>query len=140
MSPCDTRTAGGPADGLAQPALLLCDEDCQVVLANDAARRLLGEGAVMLWRGRGVLAVRSHGVGWLALRKAVRQAAREGLAQTVELRHGAATLRVSVAPLLGADAHWPCALLALGDLATPQSLADLLSGWPESPLAPVAGP
>lgn len=140
MSPCELRSAGGPACGQAQPALLLCDDDCQVVLANEAARRLLADGAVMLWRGRGALAVRSHGVGWLALRRAVRQAAHEGLAQTVELRHGAATLRVSVAPLLGADAHWPCALLALGELATPQSLADLMAGWPVPPLAPVVGP
>lgn len=127
--------------GADQPALLLCDEHAKVLLMNDAAQQALAAGEVLSLRTDASLSVRSHGAGLLALRSAVRAAARDGLAQSLSLRHGPAVLQVSVTPLLGHDSHWPCALLALGQGAgaTPHSLADLLAGWQDKPLAQTAG-
>lgn len=129
------------APELDRPALLLCDEHAKVLLMNDAAQLALAAGEVLSLRTDASLSVRSHGAGLLALRSAVRAAARDGLAQSLLLRHGPAVLQVSVAPLLGHDNHWPCALLALGQGAgaTPRSLADLLAGWQDKPLAQTAG-
>jgi len=137
LTPCSDPPSGRTR----QPALLLCNERARVLLANDAARLALAGGEVMALREDGSLVVRSHGAGLLALRSAVRLAARDGLAQSIELRHGAAALQVSVSPLLGGDSQWPCALLALGQgaSATPHSLADLLAAWHDKPLVQTAG-
>jgi len=122
-------------------ALLLCDEHAKVLRMNEAARQTLAAGEVLLLREDASLAVLSHGTGLLALRSAVRAAARYGAAQVLTLRHGPAQLQVSVAPMPGHDGPWPWALLALGQGAdaTPHALADLLAGWHDKPLAQTAG-
>ena len=122
-------------------ALLLCDEHAKVLRMNEAARQTLASGEVLMLREDASLAVLSHGTGLLALRSAVRAAARGGMTHALTLRHGPAQLQVSVAPLLGHDSPRPFALLALGQdaSATPNALADLLAGWHDKPLAQTAG-
>lgn len=119
----DATAGEGPA------ALLLCDEHAKVLRMNEAARQTLAWGEVLLLRADASLAVLSHGTGLLALRSAVRAAARDGAAHALTLRHGPAQLRVSVAPLPGRVGPGPFALLSLGQGlgATPQALADLLT-------------
>jgi hypothetical protein len=121
----------------ADAGLVLCDAQARVLLANDAARQELAGAQVVSLRDDGTLGVRSHSLGLLALRSAVRQAVQGGSRQAVTLRHGTRGLTVDVRPLDcgddSDDAAWPYALLVLGGCRpnVPQ-VTDLLISPPDS--------
>ncbi len=107
------------ADGLVglldelDTGVLVCDARSQPLLFNEAARRELAEGGVLVLLTDGSLEV-PGGSGLLALRQAVHAAACEHRQQLVLLRCGERTLMVAVQPLRSGPAEPPCAVLLLG--------------------------
>jgi hypothetical protein len=93
--PLSPATAWHQASG--QPAgHLVCDLDGRVCWTDDIAERLLASAEVVLVQADGRLGVRSHRLGLLALRSAMRLTVLGTPAEPITLRHGRDELRVGV--------------------------------------------
>ena len=110
---------GLSVDGLAglldeiDTGVLVCDARSLPLLINEAARRELVSGGVLVLQIDGSLDV-PGGNGLLALRRAVQAAACERRQQLVPLRRGERTLMVAVQPLRSGPTEPSRAVLLLG--------------------------
>jgi len=95
--------AGLRAAAATPAAHLVCDLHGQVCWADELADALLGEARVLLRQDDGRLGVRSHRLGLLALRSAMRIACLGAPPVPVTLRHGADVLQVGVHALPETD-------------------------------------
>jgi hypothetical protein len=84
------QTSGQPAGHL------VCDLNGRVCWTDDIAERLLASAEVVLVQADGRLGVRSHRLGLLALRSAMRLAVLGTPAEPITLRHDRDELRVGV--------------------------------------------
>lgn len=90
-----------PAPAWARPSSqaaghLVCDRHGHVCWTDDIAERLLAGAEVVLQQADGRLGVRSHRLGLLALRSAMRLAVLGAAAEPITLRHGRDELQVGV--------------------------------------------
>lgn len=97
-----------------QPAgHLVCDLRGHVCWTDDIAEQLLATAQVVLLQADGRLGVRSHRLGLLALRSAMRLTVLGTPPEPITLRHGCDELRVSVHALPDAVDGTPRVLLSL---------------------------
>ena len=107
-----TACLSGVLDEL-DTGVLVCDARSQVLMRNEAARRELADGGVLVVAAEGSLGVQG-GAGLLPLRRAVHAAACDQRHQLLALRVGERTLMVLVQPLRDAPGAEPCAVLLIG--------------------------
>lgn len=117
----DPRTLPLPATpwpvALARPVgHLVCDPQGHVTWSDDLAAAMLADAQVLLVRADGRLGVRSHRLGLLALRSAMRLAVLGAPADPLTLRHGEQTLLVGVHALPDTADGKPRVLLSLRPL------------------------
>ena len=92
---------------------LVCDLQGHVTWSDDLATAMLADAQVLLVRADGRLGVRSHRLGLLALRSAMRLAVLGTPAEPLTLRHGPQALGVGVHALPDAADGQPRVLLSL---------------------------
>jgi hypothetical protein len=95
---------------------LVCDLQGHVSWTDDLAAAMLADAQVLLVQADGRLGVRSHRVGLLALRSAMRLAVLGTPAELLALRHGLQELQVGVHALPDAADGRPRVLLSLRPL------------------------
>lgn len=106
--------AGWPTTTTATPAgHLVCDTQGRVCWTDDLAAATLASAQVLLLQGDGRLGVRSHRLGLLALRRAMRLAGLGTPAVPVTLRHDRHALLIGVHALPDAADGSPRVLLSL---------------------------
>jgi len=111
-TPAPRAAAWQQASG--QPAgHLVCDLHGRVCWSDDIAEQLLATTQVVLVQADGRLGVRSHRLGLLALRSAMRLTVLGTPSEPITLRHGRDELRVGVHALPEAADGTPRVLLSL---------------------------